>query len=310
MESNGFIKLGKGTFLALSFGYNPVTFVLEKGSGWDIFRLLVIAGLKDHPFMKDYVNNLIRTQNADGGFPKEQGKPSSIIHTVGVLQWLARLGVNARSPYILGAVDFFWKTQRVDGSWCENPEIILEEWMTWLSTEHGMPIVTSQIVQVLYDLGYERDPRIAKAIQYIKDTQRPDGHWPAHDDQEGTDPDASCIPALVKVGEANSRHVKRGIDAMLRLLAEENVEDAEEAYHLWKVWPTLVAAGCKFDREILERRLDRLKGIQREDGGWRFYWTQKSVPNYTTAILIDLIRAGFISKIDLRKAVENAGFVS
>ena len=175
----------------------------------------------------------------------------------------------------------------------------------WISTEHGMPFATSHIVEVLYDLGYEKDPRIAKAIKYIKDTQLPDGHWPNHDDHRHPDQDASCVPALVKVGEADSIHVKRGIDAMLQLLREEDVNNANEAYHLSKVWPILIEAGYKFEPEILEKRVHRLKEIQREDGGWRFYWSQESVPRYTTLILIDLVRAGIISRIDLRKAVQD-----
>ena len=88
---------------------------------------------------------------------------------------------------------------------------------------------------------------------------------------------------------------------MLRLLREEKVEDANEAYHLWKVWPSLVEANYEFEPEILEKRLKRLKEIQREDGGWRHYWTQESVP--TSSILVYLVEAGIISKTDLQKAI-------
>lgn len=95
-------------------------------------------------------------QNPDGGFPRERGKPSSVLSTVGALGSLVQLGADAESPSIRKAVDFFWAKQRADGSWCENPEIKLEKWMTWISTKHGMPIVTGEIAKLLYELGYEK----------------------------------------------------------------------------------------------------------------------------------------------------------
>ena len=180
----------------LGFSFNPIKFILEKGSEWEIFRLLVVAGLKDHRFVKDYVRKLYRMQNSDGGFPKAKGQPSSVLHTLSILQYLFQLNVNADSPPISKAVDFLWTKQRSDGSWCESSEITIPKWMTFLSNKYGMPYITGQIVQMLHDLGYEKDSRIDKAIQYIKNTQLPNGHWPAHDDQKHGDPDASCVPAL------------------------------------------------------------------------------------------------------------------
>lgn len=87
--------------------------------------------------------------------------------------------------------------------------------------------------------------------------------------------------------------------------ALDGVEQVNEAYHLNKIWPILVEIGYKFDPKIFEKRVRRLKEIQLEDGGWRFYWSQESDPHYTTVLLINLVRAEIISKVDLRKAMRN-----
>jgi len=282
------------------FRFDPYKFVMKKASDIDRIRLLLAVDAYDHPVIRKGIKEILQSQNPDGGFPERIGAPSSVISTLWVIEWLLQLGKD-HTPSFHKAIKFIWNMQRADGSWSENPEIKLEEWVTWKSTKHGMPYLTAMAVQTLCSAGYEKDARIMRAVEYMKRTQLPNGHWPAHDDTRHPDPDASCVPALLRIGEPrDSPYVQKGINAMLKFLDTQDIENTNEAYGLGMVWPSLVEASVELDL-ILEKRLKKLREIQQEDGGWKTYFSSESHPGYTTTLLVNLIKAGALSKEEIKR---------
>lgn len=138
--------------------------------------------------------------------------------------------VSAEVPYFsqisARGLDFLWNQQEPDGSWFGRwgCNYIYGTWSVLMGLEHsGIP---------------KDDPRIRKAVAWLKSIQREDGGWGESNDsyEDRRDPSirgrfhtstacqtAWALLALMAAGETHSEAVRRGIDYLLASQGEDGL---------------------------------------------------------------------------------------
>ncbi len=295
---------------------NPFSFILGKGDPLSILQILTtIDRLGTKPGF-DSLTSIPSMQNKDAGFPRnlQKGQPSSIKATYRVLQALHRAGFDRRSYIIDSALDWLLKWQEMDGGWHENVAVILPEWMTWESTSQSVTWYTYQIGKLLQELKMQKTKTFKKIIDFFVGSELPDGGWGAVVGRDGPDPDSTTgigdflAPMLGKKHPAVSRAKKMfesSLADLLSKLEKERIEDAYELTHLVFETPQNFMYN-KGDRRI-RSLLETLVKAQREDGGWRtFYSEGRSDVPITVFSLQVLVSHGIISKLSLQKLFNSA----
>ena len=78
--------------------------------------------------------------------------------------------------------------------------------------------------------------------------------------------------------------------------------------HLLLSWlldpPRRLQSGYDASDPRVRRMMEALADIQREDGGWRPFWAEKSSPVYTVLALKVLTLSGMLEREDLQADVE------
>jgi squalene-hopene/tetraprenyl-beta-curcumene cyclase len=115
-----------------------------------------------------------QTQCADGSWYGRWGA-NYIYGTWSVLRGLGAIGEDLNASYIRRAVRWLEGCQNADGGWGEtclsytNPALA--------GTGESMPSQTAWALLGLHAVGEARNPVVAKGIQYLLETQKPDGFW-------------------------------------------------------------------------------------------------------------------------------------
>jgi len=136
--------------------------------------LAQIGMSSDDPVMRRAVAFLRREQEAEGSWFGRWGT-NYIYGTWSVLCALNAAGVPREDPAICRAVAWLLSAQREDGGWGEDEE-------TYNTAPHGRykestPSHTAWALLGLMAAGESDQPAVARGIEYLMATQRPDGEW-------------------------------------------------------------------------------------------------------------------------------------
>jgi squalene-hopene/tetraprenyl-beta-curcumene cyclase len=135
---------------------------------------LIAQGVpQNHPAIRRAVDYLRRTQEADGSWYGRWGV-DYIYGTFLALRGLRAAGENLREAHILRAAEWLRSIQNADGGWGESCESYdANEYVAAPST----PSQTAWAVTGLIASGDLHSESVRKGIEYLIDTQRPDGTW-------------------------------------------------------------------------------------------------------------------------------------
>jgi len=101
--------------------------------------------------------------------------------------------------------------------------------------------------------------------------------------------------------------VERGYRIRLRDEQREEL-DGYTLTHLLLSWlldqPRRIQKGYDVSDPRVKRMMEALIDIQREDGGWRPFWSEKSSPVYTALAVKVLVLSGVLAREDLALDVE------
>lgn len=128
----------------------------------------------EHPHAARALAFIKQTQCADGSWYGRWGA-NYIYGTWSVLRGLGAIGEDPNASYIRRAVRWLEGCQNADGGWGEtclsytNPALA--------GTGESMPSQTAWALLGLHAVGQAGNPAVAKGIQYLLETQKPDGSW-------------------------------------------------------------------------------------------------------------------------------------
>ena len=276
--------------------HDAVSYVLKTGSPFHKLKLLFMLKIQPEK-RKKLLGDLKSLQNLDGGWPwqLQKGMASGISQTARTLELLLKAGESRDSDMTKRAVAFLYQMQKEDGGWSENPElkeIIPKDW-NWISTEHS-GYQTAGAINALIAADYSRDARIAKAINFLYQTQNEEGGWPSHVGPnypyEGSDIAAMdhIVTALLRFGEPkNSLVLKRAVDALLK-----HREDWKEPVDGAAVLCVFLTLDYPSNHEYVKELVANLIKTQRPDGGWNWFGDLPSNPAQTVDCIEQLIKCG------------------
>lgn len=292
---------------------NPFPLILNQGSSANILQALKLTDRLGTPLGFRNLLRLVSMQNADGGFPNnlEQGNPNSVKATYKAARTLVTAGIAQRSNTIASAVKWLVSQQAQDGGWHENPAIKIPESVTWESTTKSVTWYTCQVAKLLDELDMSGEPAFKKAVSFLEEAELPGG-WPPVAGQQDIDPDSTVgIGNFLARLHGTSHHsflkakaiFEERMSVLAQKVAHETVDDAYELTHL--VFED--APNFMYDEgdERVERVLEALVRAQREDGGWKtFYSGEKSDAAITAYSLEVLVLHGVIDKSDLQEMLD------
>ena len=204
-----------------------------------------------------------------------------------------------------------------------------------MSTQKAVTWLTADIVDLLREFGLENTKACQKGIHWLRKTEVSGGGWGTFEDEEQIDPDSSAqITFLMKdlFGEEDPLY-KRGIALYEEHLTEvakdaeagfryrerqkEEIERSEihrnDIYHLTHLLGQSLFfgkrsadAGYDLKEERVEKIAKAIIETQREDGGWRPYWSKKSDRPYTALVLKIFFWIGALQKKKIKTMIEKS----
>jgi hypothetical protein len=307
---------------------NAAKFVIEKGDDISKLHLLHISGLLWTRVARDLMTQLLVLQMPSGAFPSSYCEiKEGVKETCRNAHLLLQCGTPADETVIQSAVSYLVNCQHDNGGWSENPNLTLPEEVIELSNTEVVTWLTADIIDLLRKVHSAGSGPCKKALCFLREAQNPDGGWSMfkRHNSRGSDPDSTAqILFLFRdvFGEEDPAY-KRGIEFFERsldriasdvdrgyYLSPIGEEKDLDVYHLTHVlFSSLVDTGRRFEagyglkdnrvRKIAEKVIE----TQREDGGWRPFWTEQSDPRYTTLALKFLVFIGTISQEELETEV-------
>jgi len=291
----------------MNFKYDPTPFIFTKGDPYTKLCVLELAGLSNTPLGNSLLIELLKTQNKDGGFPsKMEAKLSGVKETERIAFLFLRCGMPKDSLNVASCVKFILKNQTGDGGFTENPKLDIPEKIVELSNQKGVTWLTADMVDLLREMGLENTKACQKGIHWLRKVENFGGGWGLFENDEEIDPDSSAqITFLMKdlFGQEDPLY-KRGI-ALYEEHLTEVAKDAEsgfyhrkgekeenDIYHLTHLLgqsfffgKRSAEAGYDVKDERVEKIVKAIIETQREDGGWRPYWSEESDPLYTGLVV-------------------------
>lgn len=318
----------------LSLAYDPFPLVFALGDVRTQLAGLTFFGLSDSPRAKSCRLALLERQRADGAFPSSFSRARwGAIETIRDTLHLLAAGLPTRGLSARSAAEFLLEHQHPDGGWGENPALVIPPGMTWLSNERCITWLTADAVELLRRVGMGRCAEFQAALEWLRGMQNRHGGWPslagegaAADDDPG-DPDATAqITFLMRdlFGEDDPVYVKGR--ARFERLLDECVQDVEKGYwvrdrkgekedlDVYTVTHLLLSSLIDVPRRLqsgfdvtdprVKRLLEALVDLQRDDGGWRPFWSEKSSPVYTVLAVEVLVLGGALVREDLEERIK------
>ncbi len=313
--------------------HDPFPFIFAQGDEATKLTCLDFFGLSDSPTATECLLGLIKQQRSNGAFPSRLDSENwGTRETVRNTLLLLKTGLPPEGVNVHAGVQFILSRQRPDGGWSENPSLDIPPWMIELSNEQSVTWITADVVELLGQVGMEECRECQAALEWLRAMQNRHGGWYSYSgsigDQRGAtgDPDStSQITFLVGelYGEDDPVYL-RGRELFERHL-DEAVQDVERGYrirlrdgqreeldgytltHLLLSWlldpPRRIQRGYDVSDPKVRRMMEALIEIQREDGGWRPFWSEESSPVYTTLAVKVLILSGMLTREDFEAAV-------
>jgi squalene-hopene/tetraprenyl-beta-curcumene cyclase len=130
---------------------------------------------KDHPQIAASIAYLRREQEKEGCWFGRWGT-NYIYGTWSVLCALNAIGIDSKDPMIVRAIDWLLSKQRADGGWGEDGASYWEDQPKGECVV-STPAQTAWALLGLMAAGAVDHPGVVKGIQYLTETQTPDGLW-------------------------------------------------------------------------------------------------------------------------------------
>lgn len=305
---------------------NPVEFVFQQGDEVTKLHLLQFLGMLETKKGKDLVLHLLKSQMPSGGFPcKFHEETEGVRETCRNALLLLKCGFPHDRLTIQSAVNYLLKNQRENGGWSENPELTIPEEVVELSTVQGVTWLTADIIELLRNAGLGKSDQCIKALNWLREMQNQDGGWPMfkEDGFRGSDPDSTAqILFMMKeiYGEDDVVWLKGirlfekfldkvAIDVKRGYYTARNGEKREnDIYHLTHLLLSSlvdskrrIEAGYNLNDVRVNKIVQAILKSQREDGGWRPFWTRESDSAYTVLTLKLLVWLDAVSPEELKK---------
>jgi squalene-hopene/tetraprenyl-beta-curcumene cyclase len=128
----------------------------------------------DHPAAVQAIKFLKETQEPEGPWWGRWGV-NYIYGTWSVLCGLAAIGVDMHSPFVRKAVNWIKSRQNLDGGWGETCESYNNTSLAGIG--ESTPSQTGWALLALMAAGETETNAVARGIQFLIDTQKPDGTW-------------------------------------------------------------------------------------------------------------------------------------
>jgi len=305
--------------------YDAVRFVFEHSDEVAQLSLLQFLDLLETGKGKDLIRSLLEARMPSGGFPSSfHRETEGIRETCRKTHLLLKCGVPWDGLSVQAAMNFLLRSQREEGGWSENPALTLPENVVELSTVEPVTWLTADVVELLRAVDLGESPSCVKALNWLRGMQSHVGGWPMYgNDSFIVDPDSTAqILFMFKeiYGEEDLAYVK-GIRFFEKCLDAVAV-DAERGYHVepngkrvendvYHLTHLLLSSLVDTERRLqagYDLRDERVRKIvqailenQREDGGWRPFWTACSSPTYTVLTLKLLTWLGVLNTGELRE---------
>jgi prenyltransferase beta subunit len=310
----------------MDFKYDPIPFIFAKGDPYTKLCVLELAGLSNTSLGNSSLLELLKTQNKDGGFPSKIDPDfSGVKETERIAFLLLRCGMPKDSLNVASCVKFILKNQTGDGGFKENPKLDIPEKIVELSNQKGVTWLTADMVDLLREMGLENTKACQKGIHWLRKVEKFGGGWGLFENDEEIDPDSSAqITFLMKdlFGEEDPLY-KRGIalyEEHLNQVEKDaesgfyslNGEKAEnDIYHLTHLLGQSFFFGKRnadAGYDVKDKRIKKIvKAIietQREDGGWRPFWSEESDPLYTGLVVKIFFWIGALQKEKIKTMIE------
>ncbi|MGB7061539.1 MAG: prenyltransferase/squalene oxidase repeat-containing protein [Candidatus Zixiibacteriota bacterium] len=310
----------------MEFKHDPVPFIFEKGDSFTKLCVLEMVNLWNTTLGKELLLDLLKTQKKDGGFPSGiDSKHSGMKETVRAANLLLRCKMPKDGLALTSCMKFLLKHQTQDGGFPENPKLTIPAEMIELSNQKGVTWLTADMVDLLRLVGQENTKACQKAINWLRRMELQEGGWGPVEEDEEIDPDSSAqITFLMKdlLGGEDTLY-KRGI-ALFEEHLDQMAQNAEqgfydlkgekrenEVYHLTHLLGQSIFtgkrgadAGYRVRDKRVKKILEGIIEIQREDGGFRPYWSKESDPLYTAIVLKIFLWVGGMKKKEIKSGIE------
>ncbi len=314
--------------------YNPFPPIFTQGDEATKLTCLELFGLADSPQANRLLLELIRQQRSNGAFPSRidphhWGMRETVRNTL----LLLKMGLPPRGVNVDSAVQFVLSRQRPDGGWSENPSLDIPPEKVELSNKQAITWITADVVELLRQVGMGEGPQCQAALEWLRAMQNRHGGWHSYSgsigDQRGStgDPDSTAqITFLMGEIYGEDDPVYRKGRELFETHLEECAQDVERGYrirlrngqreeldgytltHLLLSWlldpPRRIQSGYDVGDPRVRQMMEALIEIQREDGGWRPFWSEESSPVYTALAAKVLVLSGMLARDDLEAAVK------
>ncbi|MEM3646734.1 MAG: prenyltransferase/squalene oxidase repeat-containing protein [Thermofilum sp.] len=303
--------------------YNPFPIILETGSPVTILSLISKIDRASSSVGYACLKTIIGLQKENGAFPRDMKaeNPGSVKATYGTIRVLNQCGVSSNSLLVRSALNWLMRQQAEDGGWHENPEVKLPEWIAWESTVRSVTWYTSQVAELLLELGMTRTEQFEKALLFLEGSERKEGGWGVFWQDPELDPDSTTgITAFLAQSRGEDHPaVRRGriifeakLNELVQQVEREKTDCAYTLTHL--LFDTPENKMYRKNDPRIQTLLKALVEAQRPDGGWStFYSSDKPEPAMSAYAVSVLLAHRAVDKAVLRsmfdeKRMESLGF--
>ena len=149
-------------------------------------RTLIRFGYLDHPAVQRSIRWLVRTQKKDGGWHCFRSRTGTLDGWEGLAAF-AEIPVEARDPEVRLSIErgaeFYLERGLMNEGRVRYPP--------WFRIHYPNHYYYDLLVglRVLTRLGYGKDPRMAPALDWLREKRRPDGTWALDADHPDLDPE-------------------------------------------------------------------------------------------------------------------------
>jgi hypothetical protein len=314
----------------MEFKHDPVPFIFKKGDSFTKLCVLEMVDLWKTALGNQLLLELLKSQNKDGGFPsKIDPNFSGVKETERTANLLLRCDMPKDGLAMTGCTRFLLRNQTEDGGFREGVKLVIPPEVVELSNQKSVTWLTADMVDLLRQMGQENSKPCQKAINWLRRMEIAEGGWGLFEEDKEIDPDSSAqITFLMKdlLGGEDTLY-KRGVALFEKHLdqrAEEaragfwdrkGVKEENEVYHLTHLLGQSIFsgkraadAGYSIKDKRVRKILEAIIEIQREDGGFRPFWSRRSDPLYTGTVLKILLWTGAMKKGQIRSMLEKAVF--
>ena len=138
-----------------------------------VVEMLAEEGMSDADVTQRGVRWLLRSQEDDGSWFGRWGA-YYVYGTGAVVPALVKAGISTADPVIRRAARWLQRHQNADGGWGEDLRSYDDR--SWAGKGHSTPSQTAWALLGLLAAG-ERGEAVRRGVDYLGDTQRPDGGW-------------------------------------------------------------------------------------------------------------------------------------